>query len=59
MHNKQIINYMKKTKKPIFISEIAKELDVSWQTAKTALLELAVEKKIKVKKHKGSWVFWI
>lgn len=45
-------------KQPVMIDEIAVELGVTWQTAKTALLELAATGKIKAKKYKGSWVFW-
>jgi len=58
MYEKEILEYMKRLKQPIMIDEIAEKLGVSWQTAKTALLELAASGKIKAKKHKGSWVFW-
>lgn len=57
--NKQkILDYMEKLEEPVFIDEIAQHIGVTWQTAKTVLLELSAEGLIKNKKHKGMWVFW-
>lgn len=50
MHNKKILELIKK-KRIVTSSEIAKELEVSWNTAEKNLLELVIEGKIeKIKK---------
>ncbi len=41
-HNKQIVDFIKE-KRVITSSELAKHLDISWNTAEKYLLELAVE----------------
>jgi Mn-dependent DtxR family transcriptional regulator len=56
-HNKRILDFLKK-KRVITTSELAKYLNISWNTAEKYLLELVIEGKIeKIKKEKVNlWV---
>ena len=51
-HNEKIVDYLKKNK-VITSSEIAKYLDISWNTAEKWLLELALDGKVERIKKKG------
>jgi Mn-dependent DtxR family transcriptional regulator len=51
-HNEKIIDYLKK-KRVVTSSEIAKELDVSWNTSEKWLLELALDGKVERIKKQG------
>ncbi len=51
-HNEKIIDYLKKSR-VITSSELAKHLDVSWNTAEKWLLELALDGKVERIKKKG------
>lgn len=52
LHNKKILEFLKKNR-VVTSSEIAKFLDISWNTADKYLLELAFSKKIERIKKEG------
>ena len=53
IHSKKILDFVKKNK-VVTSSEIAKYLNLSWNTADKYLLELVIDKKIE--RIKKSWV---
>ena len=52
VHNKKIIEFIEKSR-VVTSSEIAKLLDVSWNTAEKYLLELIIDNKIERIKKEG------
>lgn len=52
IHNKKVLDYIRKNK-VVTSSEIAKLLDISWNTADSYLKELVIEGKIERIKKEG------
>lgn len=52
-----IREHIKTLRKPFSVQDIAKEFDISWNTARAILLELALEGEVGVMKTTKSYVF--
>lgn len=53
------IELLKGSKVPCSISYVAKHLSIAWATARTILLNLALQGKIKSQRTTTSLIFWI
>ena len=54
---KEIREYIKTLREPFSVNDIAKRFEISWNTARTILLELALEGKVELLKTTKSYVF--
>jgi response regulator of citrate/malate metabolism len=55
----KIIEFLKKQNWPITTEEVANNLNISWQTAQTRLLKLALENKVKFRKVGRQNQWWL
>ena len=55
----EVKEYIKTLDMPFSIQDIAKKFDISWNTAKAILLELALEGEVKATKTTKSYVFTV
>ena len=54
---KDIKEYIRTLSKPFSVNDIAKKFDISWNTAKSILLELALEGEVNLMKTTKSYIF--
>jgi Mn-dependent DtxR family transcriptional regulator len=54
----RIVEAIVEEAEPMSIVEIAKKVGISWSTAKTNVLELSQEDRVKVKKYGKNWIVW-
>lgn len=57
--NEKIIDLLEKIDWPITTEEVAKQLNLSWNTAQVHLLKLVAEGKVKYKKVGRQNQFWL
>jgi predicted transcriptional regulator len=55
----QTVELLKTSKIPCSISFVAKHLSIAWATARTLLLNLTIQGKIKSQKTTTSIIFWV
>ena len=54
---REVKEYIKTLNMPFTVQDIAKRFNISWNTAKALLLELALEEEIKAVKTTKSYIF--
>lgn len=54
----KVLKLLKDANMPVSVDFIAHNLGISWNTARSLLLEMALKGVIKAKKTSKSWIFW-